>query len=218
MYGLILFDFDGTVIDNSEGIYNCINYALGKMDMPLLPEEILRRFVGPSLFDSYMENCEPVPERAELFMQLYRERYAPTGHTECRMYDGMRELLVKLNADGYRVAVCSSKPLDFVKKIARNLDMYDLFSYYSCPGFSSVTSSKSELIGLAAAYFDVPPEKVLMIGDRRFDIEAAKEAGTASLGVRYGFAEEGELERAGADFIADTVEDIYTLIAGERNK
>lgn len=212
MYKLILFDFDGTVIDGSEGIYNCINYALEQMNKPKQDEVILRKFIGPSLYDSYMQLIEESPENAELFMKKYRERYAPVGYAECKAYDGIPELLKKLRDDGYEVGVCSSKPLEFVKKISALLGIFDLFTYYACPDFAATKSEKDELITEAAGFYGVSTDKVLMIGDRHFDIDAAKAAGTASMGVRYGFSEPGELEEAGADIIAETVEDIYTFI------
>ncbi len=209
---LILFDFDGTVIDNSEGIFNCIRYSLNKLGMPVPEETILRRFVGPSLFDSFRAYCEDDEQKAERFVTRYRERYAPVGFSECRLYDGIRELLARLKADGCFVAVCSGKPYDFVVKISKALGLYDVFDGYFCPGFAPVDSDKAGLILTAAERFGVAKEQTLMVGDRRFDIEAAKKAGVASLGVRYGFAEPGELETAGADRIVAAVDEIYPAV------
>ena len=211
-FKLVLFDFDGTVVDNSEGIFNCIRYSLNKLGLPAPEEAILRRFVGPSLFDSFRTYIEDDEEKAERFVALYRERYAPVGFSECRLYDGMRELLTQLKAKGYTLAVCSGKPHDFVVKIAKLLGLYETFDGYFCPGFAPVDSDKAGLILAAAAHFGVSKEETLMVGDRRFDIEAAKKAGVASLGVRYGFAEPGELEAAGADCIVDNVEDVVKLL------
>ena len=209
---LVLFDFDGTVVDNSEGIFNCIVYALRKMELPVPEEAVLRRFVGPSLFDSFCAYCENDREKAERFVAFYRERYAPVGFSECRLYDGVRELLTRLKGDGLRLSVCSGKPYDFVKKIIRMLQMDELFDGCFCPGFAPVDSDKAGLILAAAERFGAEKEQTLMIGDRRFDIEAAKKAGVASLGVRYGFAEPGELEAAGADRIVAAVEEIYDAV------
>lgn len=209
---LILFDFDGTVIDNSEGIFNCIRYALEKMGLPAPGEETLRKFVGPSLFDSFRAYCEDDEEKAERFVSLYRERYAPVGITECRLYDGIGALLAALRAEGRRVGVCSGKPYDFVVRISRSLGLSDAFEGYFCPGFAPVDSDKAGLILAAAEHFGVAKEETLMVGDRRFDIEAAKKAGVASLGVRYGFAEPGELETAGADRIVATVAEIHPAV------
>ena len=212
---LVLFDFDGTVIDNSEGIFNCIRYSLQKLGLPVPEEAILRRFVGPSLFDSFRTYCEDDEAKAELFVATYRERYAPIGFTECRLYDGMDALLRRLKAEGYRVAVCSGKPYDFVVKISRLLGLYDVFDGYFCPGFAPVDSDKAGLILAAVDHFGVTKEETLMVGDRRFDIEAAKKAGVASLGVRYGFAEPDELENAGADAIVATVGGIVKYLTGD---
>ena len=212
---LVLFDFDGTVIDNSEGIFNCIRYSLQKLGLPVPEEAILRRFVGPSLFDSFRTYCEDDEAKAEQFVATYRERYAPVGFTECRLYDGMDALLRRLKAEGYRVAVCSGKPYDFVVKISKLLGLYDVFGGYFCPGFAPVNSDKAGLILAAVDHFGVTREETLMVGDRRFDIEAAKKAGVASLGVRYGFAEPNELENAGADEIVATVEDIVKVLTGD---
>ena len=211
---LVLFDFDGTVIDNSEGIFNCIRYSLNKLGMPVPGEAVLRRFVGPSLFDSFRAYCEDDEEKAERFVATYRERYAPVGFTECRLYDGMEALLRRLKAQGYHVAVCSGKPYDFVVKISRLLGLYDVFDGYFCPGFAPVDSDKAGLILTAVEHFGVTKEETLMVGDRRFDIEAAKKAGVASLGVRYGFAEPNELETAGADAIVASVGDIDIYLTG----
>ena len=211
---LVLFDFDGTVIDNSEGIFNCIRYSLNKLGMPIPGEEVLRRFVGPSLFDSFRAYCEDDEAKAERFVATYRERYAPVGFTECRLYDGMEALLRRLKAQGYRVAVCSGKPYDFVVKISKMQGLYDVFDGYFCPGFAPVDSDKAGLILAAVEHFGVTKEETLMVGDRRFDIEAAKKAGVASLGVRYGFAEPNELETAGADVIVASVSDIDKYLTG----
>ena len=127
----------------------------------------------------------------------------------------MDALLRRLKAEGYRVAVCSGKPYDFVVKISKLLGLYDVFDGYFCPGFAPVNSDKAGLILAAVDHFGVTREETLMVGDRRFDIEAAKKAGVASLGVRYGFAEPNELENAGADEIVATVEDIVKVLTGD---
>lgn len=209
---LILFDFDGTVIDNSEGIYKSILYALKKLGREPLGEDDLRKFIGPSLYDGYLANCEDNKENANRFVELYRERYAPVGYTEVKLYPGMKELLCVLKSKGRKVAVCSSKPIDFVKKISEHLGIYKLFDHYFCPGFGSTASSKTEFILEAMKYYDVTREETLMIGDRKYDIEAAKEAHVESAGVLYGFAEDGELQNAGADFIAEDLKALYPVI------
>ena len=211
---LILFDFDGTVADNSEGIYNCIRYALEKKGMKELSQEAMRSFIGPSLFDSFMWHCTDNKETAEELVALYRERYRPLGSTEVRIYDGIRPLLERLKNDGCITAVCSSKPYDFVRKIAKEQELEELFDGFFCPSFGNHLSDKSSLALEAIKQFGVNKEETVLIGDTRFDVAAAKSAEISSIGVLYGFAtEEGELDSA--DAIAAEVQDIYPIIAGE---
>lgn len=211
---LILFDFDGTVADNSEGIYNCISYALQKAGKPQLDKEVMRTFIGPSLFDSFRRLCTDSNEEADRLVAYYRERYAPTGSSEVRVYDGMKELLKKLRREKYFLAVCSSKPYAFVEKITKEQGLYELFDGLFCPDFSSHASDKSGLALQAVEKFKVTKDRTVLVGDTKFDVAAAKQAGIECIGVEYGFSEEGDL--AQADYIAKTVEDIYKLIAGEK--
>lgn len=211
---LILFDFDGTVADNSEGIYNCIRYALEKKGMKELSAEAMRSFIGPSLFDSFMWHCTDNKETAEELVALYRERYAPLGSTEVRIYEGIRELLKRLKDEGFITAVCSSKPYDFVRKIAREQELEALFDGFFCPSFGNHLSDKSALALEAIKHFGVSKDEAVLIGDTKFDIAAARTAGISSIGVLYGFrTEDGELDPA--DAVATEVKDIYPIIAGE---
>ena len=210
---LILFDFDGTVADNSEGIYNCIKYALEKKGMKPLSDDAMRSFIGPSLFDSFMWHCTDDSKTAEELVALYRERYRPLGSTEVKIYDGMKELLSRLKGEGYITAVCSSKPYDFVRKIAKEQGLEELFDGFFCPSFGNHLSDKTSLALEAIKHFGVSKDETVLIGDTKFDVAAARGAEISSIGVLYGFhTEDGELDSA--DAVAAEVEDIYPVIAG----
>lgn len=213
---LILFDFDGTVIDNSEGIFNCINYAADKMCLPRLSPEILRTFIGPSLFDSFTKHYKKDEATVKEIIANYRERYNEKGYLETVLYPDIKEVISRLRDDGYTVCIVSSKPLPFVTKIVEHLGIKQYFSALCCPDFTQHTSEKDWLIGEAVRKLGSSKEKTVMIGDRHFDIDAAKAAGVESIGVSYGFAEENELQSAGADFVVDTPKELYTLITGKQ--
>lgn len=212
MKKLVLFDFDGTVIDNSEGIYNCIRYALSEKGMPQLGVEAMRKFIGPSLFDSFMGLCGN-KETAEELVALYRKRYRPVGTTEVRVYDGIIELLMRLKDMGIICAVCSSKPDEFVRKIADEQGLTPLFDGFFCPDFGSHKSDKTGLALEAISRFGVRKDETVFVGDTRYDIAASRSAGVECIGVLYGFSEDGEMDDA--DYKAESVSDIFSLIAGE---
>ena len=212
MKKLLLFDFDGTVIDGSAGIYNCIRYATDKLGLPPVQADVLPLFVGPSLFDSFLRRIENDAEKAEIFVRRYRERYSVKGKYEAVLYPGMEKLLRELKRDGVMLAVCSCKPQPYVEDIARFLGVYDCFDRFACVAFGDDSSDKTALAKACLADVGIPPEQAAFIGDRRFDVEAAHGAGITAIGVSYGFAPPGELEAAGADIIADSPETLGRLL------
>ena len=214
MKKLVLFDFDGTIVDNSEGIYNCIGFALEKKGLPALPSETKRKFIGPSLFDSFMLHCTDKREIAEELVALYRERYRPVGTTEVRVYSGIEGLLEKLKNKGILCAVCSSKPYEFVRKIAAEQGLEKFFDGFFCPGFGSHISDKSGLALEAMKELSAEKCDTVFVGDTRFDVAAARDAGIECIGVLYGFGEADELDAA--DYKAQTVEDILPFVLGEK--
>lgn len=212
---LLLFDMDGTVFDNSEGIINCIKYSLDKMGRPLPDAETLRKFIGPALFDSYMTFIDKNEEDANTFVQNYRERYAPIGTTEVCLYPGIEQTLRKLKEDGYNLAVVSGKPEPFVIKICRALGIDDIFNAYYCTNFGSHSSDKTSFVRAALGDFNIPASEALMIGDTMFDVAAGHGAGVEVLGVTYGFGKERDFIEEKPDFTTDSAFGIYKTITGK---
>ena len=106
---------------------------------------------------------------------------------------------------------------EYVEKIAEKLGIHDCFSFFSCPGFATHDSDKRSLIENAVEHFGADKKDVLMIGDTEFDINGANEAGVDSLGVLYGFAEDGTLQKCGATALADSPAEVYRVISEWKN-
>ncbi|MDE7185953.1 MAG: HAD hydrolase-like protein, partial [Lachnospiraceae bacterium] len=116
------------------------------------------------------------------------------------------------------LAVASSKPEVFVKKILEHFGMMSWFEVVVGSGLDGSRVRKEEVLEEALRQLlgeSVPAketsayaEDVVMVGDRKFDIQGAKAYGIVSVGVAYGYAAEGELEEAGADRIVKTVQEL----------
>ncbi|MBE6812240.1 MAG: HAD family hydrolase [Ruminococcaceae bacterium] len=194
-----VFDVDGTLIDNSEGIYNCIRHALAKMGLPDMADEQLRPFIGPPLFESGKKILMLDDENAERFVTLYRERFSVKGYAETKLYDGVTEMLQTLQDNGLKMAIATGKPLQFIEKI---LPLFDLDKYFC--GIHGITfkdheSDKVTFIKRSLADCNATQAQTLMIGDRHNDMEAAKSADVFAAGVKWGFGTDEELLNAGAD-------------------
>ena len=211
-YDAVLFDFDGTVADTGVGIFNSIQYAVGYMGHAPLSNETLRTFIGPPVFDSFKRELGLNDEQSEIAVNKYREKYSESGIYQLEMYDGMRELLSELKANDIRVGIASSKPEGFIVRLLDILEIGGLVDFVSCPEADKANREKYELINSCAEHFGIDKSRIIMVGDRLFDINGANIAGVESIGVTFGYGSKEELENAGATYIASSVDEIRNII------
>ena len=206
-----LFDLDGTVADNGEGILKSAQYALDAFGIHNEPEERLRRFVGPPLHESFMELYGFSREQAFAAVEKYRERYRGKGVYENQLYPGMGALLERLSQQAV-VCLATSKPEVFARTILETRQVLPCFQVVVGAELDGSRTDKAEVIQAVLEKLGHPPkEQAVMIGDRKHDILGAKKVGLESIGVQYGFAPPGELEEAGAEWIVPTVADLEKL-------
>ncbi len=219
MFTYLLFDLDGTLTDPVEGITKSVQYALGAKGIEEPDLKKLEIFIGPPLRDSFMEFYGMTPEEAEEAVAKYRERYMPVGVFENEIYPGIAEMLKRCKAAGKKLAVASSKPQILVEKVLQHFDIMQYFDIVMGCELDGTRGKKEEVVEevlrlLELADYDkkVLKTEAVMIGDRKFDIAGGQLFGLATIGVRFGYAEEGELEAAGADYVVDTVAELEELL------
>lgn len=215
MYRYIFFDLDGTLTDSKEGIVRSARYAIDKLGFPQPEEDTMRLFVGPPLVDSFMEYCGMTAAQAEEAVAAYRERYVPIGLYENEAAPGAAALLKTLKEKGYKTALASSKPEGMCRQVCDHFGFtpwLDVISGATLHG----EYTKADVIRAAMARLGLTEKDaahILMVGDRKYDILGARECGIACLGVEFfGYAEEGELERAGAVGVVRTAEELEAYI------
>ena len=153
---------------------------------------------------------------------VYRERFIPIGAYENKVFEGVPEMLQRMKEKGIQIAIASSKPEVSVRKI---LEHFDLMQYFDVVVGSAPDGShgrKEEIVERALSELGVQAlsdedrySQCAMVGDRKFDICGAKTQGVTAVGVSFGFADEGELEQAGADYIVDSIEEMAQLLMKE---
>ncbi len=211
-YDAVLFDFDGTVADTGEGIFSCVKIAIEQVGFEPIDEKLLRTFIGPPIFDSFKYTAGMNDEQSKKAVEEYRKAYREGGIYKFRLYDGIEALLKKLHENGIKIAIASSKPAIFIKRIIDYLNFGDIIDCVSCPDFDNDHKSKAELILNAVSELGVTKERTLMVGDRHFDIDGASLAGVESVGVTFGYGSEEELKKAGATYIAGSADEIDKII------
>ena len=207
----IFFDMDGTLIQSEFGIYDSILYALDQFGYQLEDRSILRKFIGPPLYNSFNEFLGFAPEDAERAVALYRDYYSNTGIYQAPLYDGVREMLKTLQQAGFQLACVTSKPDMFAKRVLEHHKITQCFEILAAPAPEDHNADKAPLLRKAMAELGIEPAQVVMVGDRYYDIEGANDAGVRSVGVLYGYGSEEELTKAGATALAQTPEEVAQL-------
>lgn len=194
-YDTVILDLDGTITESAPGIMRSAAYALEKMGRPVPGEDVLRRFVGPPLVDSFIRYCGLTEAEAMEAIEIYRERHTVLGWKEARVYTGIAPMLIALKRAGAYIALASSKPLPLCKETLAYFGLLPLFDRLSAPPYSATKADKKQLIldALPARF-----ERACMIGDRRFDMDGARRSGVTAIGAGYGYGSEEELLDSGA--------------------
>lgn len=211
----ILFDLDGTLTDPALGITNSLIYALTFFGIKIEDRTSLFKYIGPPLLDTFSQGFGFDKGKSDKALLKYREYFSTKGLFENKVYEGIPEMLQTLVENGKTLIVATSKPEEYSVSIMKhfNLDKYFLNICGSC--MDETRSKKAEVIEYALEKSNITDKsKVIMIGDRKHDIIGAKENGLESCGVLYGYGSQEELEGAGADFIAPTIQDLQKILLG----
>ncbi len=208
----ILFDLDGTLTDPFEGITKSFLYALKSFGIEE-NQSNLKKIIGPPIKDAFIEYYGFDEEKASEAVLKYRERFSKTGIFENFLYDGIDDMLKALKSSGRVLILATSKPIEFADKILEHFKIKQYFDYLAGSSFSGERGTKTEVIRYAIEISGINDlSEAVMIGDRHHDIDGAKAVGIESVGVLYGYGELEELEKAGADAIAQTVEGLKKLL------
>lgn len=205
---LIVYDFDGTLVDTLFDIADAVNLSLNELGLRTLSRETIRKYVGKGverLMAQAINGYADLPRAVELFRKHYSENLM--NHT--RFYPSGREIL-----DHFRdkkQAICSNKPEDFVRRILQSLESLDPFD--AILGGDSVKSKKPDPEGMLYLLdrFQCAPEMAVLVGDSPVDIETGKRAGVYTCVVNYGLGDPKEIASADPDCSIDHLSELKDL-------
>ncbi len=217
MFSTILFDLDGTLTDPGEGITNSVAYALERFGIHIADRKCLYPFIGPPLMDSFSRYYGMSDSQAEKAVEVYREYFSVKGWLENCPYDGICAMLANLRASGKRLLVATSKPEEFAVRI---LEYFGLSIYFEAicgaPFHPPKGHGKVDVIRDALRRTGISDLRgVIMVGDRRHDIQGAHAAGIPAVGVLYGYGDREEHEACQADYIVEDVDSLEKLLLKE---
>ncbi len=213
-YTTVLFDLDGTLVDSGIGVTSSVAYALEKFGITPPPRQELFKFIGPPLTQSFSEFCGFDEEKTMLAIKYYREYYSVKGILECTMYEGVLELMQSLKKKGCKLALATSKPEIYATRVVEDKGILPYLDYISAASTDEKTRATKEAVVEYALELceEKDRSKILMVGDRHFDIKGAATFGVDSVGVTLGYGTKEELKEAGATYIVDSLMEINKIV------
>lgn len=213
-YRAVIFDFDGTICDTGEGILKSAKYALDAFGYDTPDYQKLTCFIGPPLMITFQEEFHADPSTADELVKKFRERYTNEGVYESYLYDGVKELLSTLKKDNIKIAIASSKPTEYIETLLNRFGVRGYFDVVCGVSFTADCEPKSSIIARCQKELDLPGNEMIMVGDRKYDIDGAKANMIDSVGVLWGYGSKFEFIEAGAKFIAEKMMDIESIALG----
>jgi phosphoglycolate phosphatase len=215
-YKHVIFDLDGTISDSREGIYNAYRYAIQKLGIESPGQEVLKTLIGPPLQKGFAEVFKLEGRDNENAVKVFREYYADKGLYENNLYEGMYMLLEDLNASGVCLYVATAKYLVYAKQVLKYFGIEHFFTEIAGADYEGKHAGKLELIaGILRRNGITDPEEVVVIGDTKYDIDAAKELEIDSAGVAYGFTSYEEIISFDPEYVVRNIEDLREILFKE---
>lgn len=186
-YKAVFFDFDGTLMDTSVGIFAGGRYAMEKLGQPISPDTDWNKFIGPPIDDCFriafgVKNEAIIPA----LVDAYREFYEKTGRYQAVFYPGIIDTLKELKSRGYKLAVASMKNEDLVVEMCEHFKIAYLFDELLGLDLEG-EATKAGLLKEGFKRMGLKPSEAVLVGDTLIDKQGADLAGCPCICVDWGF-------------------------------
>lgn len=208
MTGYIIFDFDGTLADTSEGIVKTVQTTLDTMGLPQQPAAQIKSTIGLPLSETIrLGGC--VPEgRVEEGVKIYRETFFSVATEHIKLFPGVKETLLEMHGAGIRLAIATSRGSNSLGVILNAYGIDGIFDEMATSSDNYEPKPSPEMVLKLMERLGAGKDETLVVGDTTFDLLMGKRAGCRTCGVSYGNHDRATLASASPDFIVDSFPEI----------
>lgn len=211
-YQLVIFDWDGTVMDSANKIVKCMQLAAADCELDVPSHKAVANIIGISLF----------PAIARLFnlyddglvnqvVERYKYHYLNSDQTPCPLFPGIMPLFDALKRRGCILAVATGKARRGLERAWDNTQTRQFFSYSRCADEAQSKPSPDMLKQLLEET-QMPIERAVMIGDTTYDMQMAETLCMERIAVNYGVHHETELRKHNPVFLAESVAQLHQFL------
>jgi phosphoglycolate phosphatase len=190
---LIVFDWDGTLMDSEAQIVACLHKAIADLGLEPMDDETVKNVIGLGLREAI---DTLVPGRDERFHQAFVDYYRKYWfQSEASvLFEGVREVLDTLKQQNLLLGVATGKARRGLERVLGETGLASCFQATRCADEAPSKPHPQMLLDIMAS-LDVLPKETLMVGDTEYDMEMATNAGAAKIAVRTGVHSEERLNR-----------------------
>lgn len=181
---LIVFDWDGTLMDSTGRIVSAMQATARNLKLPVPSDDEVRSIIGLSLGICY-QRLFPEVDDHDWITEEYRYQYVEGDKTPSPVFDGVEDVLKHLKDEGYHLTVATGKARHGLDRV---LNESKLKPFFDKTIASDESNSKPDpaMLQTLMKHFDVKPQQTVMVGDTTHDLKMAQNAGTHGVGVTYG--------------------------------
>lgn len=212
----VLFDLDGTLIDGYDAIVASVNHLRAHRGLEPLCAAEVRASVGNGVFRLLEITC-PVGDLQDNHA-FFMDHHVSAIREGTRALDDVPTVLATLQSRGFRLGVCSNKPVMLTRRILANLGLLEAMDVVLGPESVPRRKPAPDMLLAASERLGLPTARVLYVGDMAIDIEAARAAGVAVWVVSTGSHSKDVLKAAGPDRLMDRFTDLLELPAPRRQR
>lgn len=205
-----MFDLDGTLINAYPAICASFHYVMKKMGLPPVSDNEVIRAVGwgeRKLFEPFV-----TASRVEEALGIYRPHHIQALAEHCEYLPGAKELLSRLHAQGYRLAVASNRPERTSRLVLQELGAEDFFEAVVCGDtIQKFKPDPGVLLEILKRTHSAAQEAVY-VGDMALDVQTGKGAGVVTIAVATGSSSAEEIDAAGPDYRITAIGEVTRIL------
>ncbi len=205
---LIVFDWDGTLMDSAAHIVACLQAAITELELPVKTNDEVKNIIGLGLREALLTLYPQASDEAlSALVDRYREHFFDQKADPSELFSGARELVEALNSRDYFLAVATGKGRNGLDKVLNETGMGDYFPITRCADESHSKPHPQMLLHIID-WYGVAANETIMVGDSEYDLLMANNAAAHSVAVSYGVHEKQRLLDCNPLICLDNIEDL----------
>ncbi|MGN1375773.1 MAG: HAD family hydrolase [Prevotella sp.] len=215
-YRCLILDFDGTLGDTKALIVKTMQQTITELGLPLRTDAECAAMIGLPLKQTFTEMIPMSDEMGDKCTAVYRQLFDINNVPGfVSMFPHVAETIAAIHDNGVTITIASSRLIDSLKVFLEDMGLKKYISYVVSAGDVEHAKPAPDMVVKTLNALGFKEDEAIVVGDTRFDILMARNAGVKSIGVTYGNGKRSELNDAGADYIIDDFSEVLDIVSGK---